>query len=94
MAARGAATAASAALMAVASAAVMIESAAATVATVAAVMLVSDAAATPAATQSVMNLRRSPCSKNWKPYKIETKDIGIQAYYAILQLCVGCQLMV
>jgi hypothetical protein len=32
--------------------------------------------------------------QNWKHNKIETKDIGIQAYYAILQLCVGCRLMV
>ena len=39
-------------------------------------------------------LWQSPCSKNWKPHKIETKDNGIQAYYTVLQLCVGCQLMV
>jgi hypothetical protein len=39
-------------------------------------------------------LRRSPCSKNWKPCKIETKDIGIQAYHAVLQLGVGYRLMV
>jgi hypothetical protein len=38
-------------------------------------------------------LRLSPCSKNWKPYKIETKDIGIQAYHAILQLGVGYRAM-
>ena len=31
-------------------------------------------------------LRQFPCSKNWKTYKIETKDIGIQAYYVVLQL--------
>jgi len=86
----------------------MIESAAATTVTAAeattaaAVTLVSDAAAMPTATQSAANggpdgddiLRQSPCSKKGKPYKIETKDIGIQAYYAILQLCVGCRLMV
>ena len=65
-----------------------------------AVTLVSDAAAPPTAARSVADggpdtvLRRSPCSKNWKPYKIETKDIGTQAYYAVLQLCVGCRLMV
>jgi hypothetical protein len=35
-------------------------------------------------------LRRLSCSKNLKPNKIETKDIGIQAYYAVLQLGVGC----
>jgi hypothetical protein len=28
-------------------------------------------------------LRQSPCSKNGKPYKTETKDIGIQAFGAI-----------
>jgi hypothetical protein len=39
-------------------------------------------------------LRQSPCSKNWKPYKIETKDIGIQAYHAVLQLGVGYCVMV
>jgi hypothetical protein len=39
-------------------------------------------------------LRQSPCSKNWKPYKIETKDIGIQVYDAILQLGVGYRAMV
>jgi hypothetical protein len=33
-------------------------------------------------------------NQNWKPNKIETRDIDIQAYYAILQLCVGCRLMV
>ncbi len=38
-------------------------------------------------------LRQSPCSKNWKPYKIETKDIGIQAYHAVLQLGVGYRAM-
>jgi hypothetical protein len=42
---------------------------------------------------ATMVLRRSPCSKNWKPYKIETKDIGIQAYDAILQLGVGYHAM-
>ena len=70
--------------------------------TAAAVTLVSDAGATLAATQSVADgrpdgddiLRQSPCSKNWKPNQIETIDIGIQAYYAILQLCVGYRLMV
>ena len=35
-------------------------------------------------------LRQLSCSKNWKPYKIETKDICIQAYYLVLQLDVGC----
>ncbi len=39
-------------------------------------------------------LPQSPCSKNWKPYKIETKDIGIQAYHAVLQLSVGYRVMV
>ena len=39
-------------------------------------------------------LRRFPCRKKWKPYKIETKDIGILVYYAVIQLGVGCQLMV
>jgi hypothetical protein len=34
-------------------------------------------------------LRQSLCSENWKPYKIETKDIGIQASDAVLQLGVG-----
>jgi hypothetical protein len=34
-------------------------------------------------------LRQSPCSKNWKPYKIETKDSGIQVIHAVLQLSVG-----
>jgi hypothetical protein len=33
-------------------------------------------------------LRRLPRSKNWKPYnffyKIKTKNISIQAYYAVL----------
>jgi hypothetical protein len=38
-------------------------------------------------------LRQSPCSKNWKPYKTETKDIGIQAYDAILQSGVGYCMM-
>jgi hypothetical protein len=38
-------------------------------------------------------LRRLPCSKNWKPYKIETKDIGIQAYHSVLQLGVGYRVM-
>jgi hypothetical protein len=38
-------------------------------------------------------LRQSPCSKNWKPYKIETKDVGIQAYHAVLQLGVGYRVM-
>ncbi len=38
-------------------------------------------------------LRRSPCSKKWKPYKIETRDIGIQAYHAVLQLGVGYHAM-
>ncbi len=38
-------------------------------------------------------LRQSPCSKNWKPYKIETKDIDIQAYHAVLQLGVGYRAM-
>ncbi len=28
--------------------------------------------------------------QNWKPNKIETRDIDTQAYYAVLQLCVGC----
>ncbi len=36
---------------------------------------------------------RSPCSKNWKPYEVETKDIGIQAYHAVLQLGVGYRAM-
>jgi hypothetical protein len=31
---------------------------------------------------------------NWKPYKIETKDIGIQAYHVVLQLGVGYRRMV
>jgi hypothetical protein len=39
-------------------------------------------------------LRQLPCSKNWKPYKNETKDIGIQAYHAVLQLGVGYRVMV
>jgi hypothetical protein len=39
-------------------------------------------------------LRRSPCSKNWKPFKIETKDIGIQAYDVVLQLGVGYRAMI
>jgi hypothetical protein len=52
----------------------------------AAVTLVSNAAGLMATTI----LQRLPCSKNWKPYKIETKDIGIQAYYVVLQLGVGC----
>jgi hypothetical protein len=39
-------------------------------------------------------LQQSPCSKNGKPYKIETKDIDIQALDAILQLGVGYRLMV
>ncbi len=34
--------------------------------------------------------RQSPYSKNWKPCKIETKDIGIQGSDAVLQLSVGC----
>ena len=33
-------------------------------------------------------------NQHWKPNKIETRDIDTQAYYAILQLCVGCRLMV
>jgi hypothetical protein len=33
-------------------------------------------------------------NQNWKPNKIETRDIDTQMYYAILQPCVGCQLMV
>jgi hypothetical protein len=39
-------------------------------------------------------LQRLPCSKNWKPYKIETKDIDIQGYHAVLQLGVGYRVMV
>ncbi len=38
---------------------------------------------------AVTVLRQSPCSNNWKPYKTETKDIGIQAYDVILQPSVG-----
>jgi hypothetical protein len=38
-------------------------------------------------------LRRLPCSKNWKPYKIETKDIGIQVFDAVLALGVGYRMM-
>jgi hypothetical protein len=67
--------------------------------TAASVTLVSDAAVTPTATQSAANggpvgdndsaAITMQCSKNWRPYKIETKDIGIQAYYVLLQLGVG-----
>ena len=39
-------------------------------------------------------LRQLPCSKNWKSYKIETKDIDTQVLDAILALGVGCRLMV
>jgi hypothetical protein len=39
-------------------------------------------------------LQQSPCSKNWKPYKIETKDIIIQVYHPVLQLGVGYRVMV
>ena len=39
------------------------------------------------------SLRQSPCSKNWKPYKIETKDIDTQAFDAILALGVGYRAM-
>ena len=39
-------------------------------------------------------LRQSPCSKNGKPYKTETKDIDTQASDAILALGVGYQLAV
>jgi hypothetical protein len=62
-------------------------------------LVVSDATVTLTATQSAANggpdgnngsaARQSPCSKNLKPYKIETKDIGIQAYHVVLQLGVG-----
>jgi hypothetical protein len=38
-------------------------------------------------------LRRSSCSKNWKTYKIQTKDIGIQAYHVVIQLGVGYRAM-
>ena len=38
---------------------------------------------------ATMVLQQPPCSKIWKPYKIETKDIGIQAYHTVLQLGVG-----
>jgi hypothetical protein len=86
----------------------MIESAAATTVTAAeattaaGVTLISDAAAMPAATQSAADggpdgddiLQQSPCSKNWKPYKIETKDIDTQASDAILALGVGYRLPV
>jgi hypothetical protein len=37
-----------------------------------------------------MNLQQSPYSNNWKPYKIETKDIDTQALDAVLALGVGC----
>jgi hypothetical protein len=40
------------------------------------------------------NLRQSPCSKNGKPYKTETKDIDTQASDAILALGVGYRLTV
>jgi len=64
-------------------------------------MVFSHAATMQKATQSAADggrkaatvLWTSPCSKNWKPL-IETKDIGIQACYAVLQLGVGCGLMV
>ena len=39
-------------------------------------------------------LQQSLCTKNWKPYKIETNDIDTQALDAILALGVGCRLMV
>ena len=39
-------------------------------------------------------LRQSPCSKNGKPYKTETKDIDTQASDAILALGVGYRLTV
>ena len=70
--------------------------------TAAAVTLVSDAATTPAATKSAADggqsamtiLQQLICSKNRKPLTIETKDIGIQALDAILQLSVGCRLTI
>ncbi len=66
-----------------------------------AVRLVSDAAATLTAAQSAADggpdgddsSWQSPCSKNWKPYKTETKDIDTQASDAILALGVGNQAM-
>ena len=64
----------------------------------AAATLVSNTTATLAATQSAAN--SGPVGDNdsaaitmqskWKPYKIETKDIGFLEYYAVLQLGVGC----
>jgi hypothetical protein len=39
-------------------------------------------------------LQQSPCSKNGKPYKFETKDIGIQASDVVLQLVMGYRLTV
>ncbi len=39
-------------------------------------------------------LRQSPCSKNRKPYKTETKDIDTQASDTILALGVGYRLTV
>jgi hypothetical protein len=38
-------------------------------------------------------MRQSPCSKNGNRNKNGTKDIGIQAFDAILQLCVGYRLI-
>ena len=45
----------------------------------------------PTAGRSAMTILQSlPCSKNWKPYKIETKDIDTHALDPILALYVGC----
>jgi hypothetical protein len=97
VAARGATTAA---LAAVASAAVMIESVAVTVATAAEATARWQQRWRPPNLQPMAGrmattiLRQSSCSKNWKPYKIETKDIDNQALDGILQLGVGFRLMV
>ena len=59
--------------------------------------LISDATATLTRYEQSVDgddiLRQSPCSKNGKPYKTETKDIDTQASDAILALGVGYRLV-
>jgi hypothetical protein len=60
--------------------------------------LISDATATLTRYEQSVDgddiLRQSPCSKNGKPYKTETKDIDTQASDAISALGVGYRLTV
>jgi hypothetical protein len=91
---RGAATATLAALMAVTSAAEMTVLPVAAALAVTLVRCYSNTDAQMTGQMGTTIMQRLPCSKNWKPYNIETKDIGIQASNAVLQLGVGYQLKV